>query len=483
MLNLSRPWRLGLHGSIIVLSVAALSMTHFLMISYHSPIKTQAYAAAQESIWAGVCGGQEDGTGGCGDVVTSDHGFIKLSWPTVTLEEHQDEQGQAHRKRTLRMMPMRIPIAQIGQVYYTFMLIWYLLIGVPAGRTRGWYLLPAVLSVGALVVSCYYLWVMAVDLNQWCPMCLLLHAVDLLLCVAAVMLWPRRSAAAEPAVAGQPVLVLPELRLRHVLATVLCVMVLARSSFVNRNYELQTAQALLKSSAAERLLATMQNDTGFLIGGFRHGDPVQIPPRDSAVSRGGPQAVHELVIFSDLQCPACRKFERELLEDILRLWNGRLRFTFRHYPLCPDCNPGSRINHAQACNAAYAVEAARLVGGAAAFWKMHDLILEQHDQMVGAGFEPGGFAKFAAEIGLDPSRFQEAFAGDAVRAVVEQDIAAAKLLNITGTPTAFVDGRRLTHYQLQTANLKFWQALAGQDLSDSGGQPGNGVHARFSPGH
>ena len=85
-------------------------------------------------------------------------------------------------------------------------------------------------------------------------------------------------------------------------------------------------------------------------------------------------------------------------------------------------------------------------------------------------FDAQRFHDYAAELGLSADAFAEAFAGREVRDIVQADIKLAKSLGITGTPTIFIDGRRLYSYPLQTNNDKFWKALARRQV---GAAPSN----------
>src|SRR5207245_1076044 len=98
--------------------------------------------------------------------------------------------------------------------------------------------------------------------------------------------------------------------------------------------------------------------------------PLANPGAAESVCKGPPDAILEIVEFSDLQCPACRE-----AAWILDGWQSRrraeVRLCFRHYPLDPACN--SEVSHAihpHACEAAYAIEAA---GRQDRFWQFEAL--------------------------------------------------------------------------------------------------------------
>jgi len=235
-------------------------------------------------------------------------------------------------------------------------------------------------------------------------------------------------------------------------------------SFLHREDQMQAAGALLRASRAENSLLRVKKDGRFTLGGLGATRSVDIPPRPTQLTIGDPNAKYELIMFTDLQCPACRSFETQLSKEILPLWKGQLKVILRHYPLCRDCNEGSKIHHPQACNAAYAVEAARAVGGQSAARRMHDQIIEKYAEVKKPNFAPTGYERFAKGISLDVAQFQAAFQSPEISRIILQDIKLAKRLGITGTPTVFFEGRRLDT-QLQRNNMFFWKALARRQLA------------------
>ncbi len=449
---------------VIGLSLAALWITNYMM-GIHAPIR--ATASAKAGILADICGGgDEEEGGGCEDVIKSKDGYISIPWWVATTEDVTDEQGNTAKKPVIRWSSAKIPVAQVGQCYYIFILVWFAFTGIPRRASRRWHLLPMVLSIIAVLATSYYLYVMAFKMEQWCRLCVLLHLIDFLACGLVVALWPRAekaksrtktkrqhvpaetTSAPREALAGQ-----------HVCATLALVLALVWMSFLHREDQMQAAVAFVRAKRLDNNWLRAQKDVRFVLSALAGSRPVNIPPRSTQLTIGDPDARHELVMFTDLRCSACRSFEAKLSKEILPLWKGQLKVTLRHYPLCRDCNEGSKIHHPQACNAAYAVEAARAVGGPTAARRMHDAIIEKHAEVKKPNFAPAGYDRFAQEIDLDVERFQEAFQSPEIRRIVLQDIELAKSLGITGTPTVFFNGRRL-HSKLQRTNMYFWKALA-----------------------
>jgi protein-disulfide isomerase len=85
-----------------------------------------------------------------------------------------------------------------------------------------------------------------------------------------------------------------------------------------------------------------------------------------AVSKGNALAPIAMIVYSDFQCPFCKRFARETLPTLVARYvdTGKLRIFFRNFPL---------PIHAQAERAAEASECAARFGQ---FWEMHDKIFD-----------------------------------------------------------------------------------------------------------
>lgn len=120
------------------------------------------------------------------------------------------------------------------------------------------------------------------------------------------------------------------------------------------------------------------------------------------------------------------------------------------------------------------------MGGPEAGSRMRELILDRHADLRKAEFNQAGFNAFADEIGLDSLRFVSEFEGPEVRRIVQEDLALGKSIGVTGTPTIYVDGKRLFSSPLQVHNLHFWKELARRRVGHmpSQGQAGKNLESR-----
>jgi Na+/H+ antiporter NhaA len=172
------------------------------------------------------------------------------------------------------------------------------------------------------------------------------------------------------------------------------------------------------------------------------------PERDHI--RGPMNAPITLVEYGDLECPFCGRAEpvlRELLADF-----GDLRYVWRHLPL-RDVHP-----HAQ-----LAAEATEAAASQEHFWEMHDLLFEHQDALRAPDLQG-----YAEKLGLDVERFVEDLRKHTVAARVADDVDSADLSGVSGTPTFFINGRRLHgSYDIDTLSTAV-RAARAQKLVRSG---------------
>ena len=116
------------------------------------------------------------------------------------------------------------------------------------------------------------------------------------------------------------------------------------------------------------------------------------------------QPTLDVVVFSDFECPSCKRFAAFLEEQAQPLFDGRIKTVFKHYPLDRTCNERvSQTVHQHACAAMSMAEAARLLGGNSAFWKAHDYLYKHLDTLAQGKVTPDAVA---AELHLNPAAFR-----------------------------------------------------------------------------
>jgi protein-disulfide isomerase len=149
--------------------------------------------------------------------------------------------------------------------------------------------------------------------------------------------------------------------------------------------------------------------------------------------RGDPLAPVVIQIFSDFQCPFCKRVPPTLAE-LATTYGSKVSFAWRHLPL---------PFHQDAPLAAEAAEEAFAQRGSAGFWRYHDALFEAQPTGIGRDV----LESIGARLGLDMPRFRTALDERKHRPKVEADAKIAKAAGINGTPAFVINGYFLSGAQ------------------------------------
>jgi protein-disulfide isomerase len=152
------------------------------------------------------------------------------------------------------------------------------------------------------------------------------------------------------------------------------------------------------------------------------------PELGSSPVRGGSRALVTIVEFSDFECPYCKRIQ-PALDRVLSRYGGDARLVWKNLPLA---------THARARPAAMLAIEAFDRGGSTKFCRVHDLLFEQK-----ATLDDEALRAIAAQVGLDADAALEVVRRSGHAARIDADMRAAKQLGVSGTPTIFVNGRKL----------------------------------------
>lgn len=140
-----------------------------------------------------------------------------------------------------------------------------------------------------------------------------------------------------------------------------------------------------------------------------------------------------IVKFSDYQCPACRT-AFEALKPVLAKYDGQgVQFIKKHYPLEGECNPhAAGMNHYGSCEAAAAYEMAKSTPNLA---KLDEWFFDNQQTLSREVVRDA--AKTQAGIPDFDARYEAALQ------TVRTDASLGKLVQVSSTPTIFINGRRI----------------------------------------
>jgi len=183
----------------------------------------------------------------------------------------------------------------------------------------------------------------------------------------------------------------------------------------------------------------------------------QIQMKD-APSLGEPTAAVTLVEYSDFECPMCRSLH-DVLRGLLPNYPGKVRVVFKDFPL-EQLHPWARTA-ALAGRCAYQQNPQ-------AFWKMYDFIYD-NQEIISAANAWTKMLDYAGQSGLDGDTFKGCMAGPEAGEAVNASQANGKLLEVSSTPTVFVNGRRLVgadpHLLEQYINYELAEQKPGKTTS------------------
>jgi protein-disulfide isomerase len=164
-------------------------------------------------------------------------------------------------------------------------------------------------------------------------------------------------------------------------------------------------------------------------------DPVELA-RTPGVALGRADAPVVIYEFADFQCPGCAQFATfvaPLIKERL-VEPGLVRYVYYDFPL-------SQHQHAF-----LASRAARCAGDQERFWEYHDLLYGRQPRWSSAastGSATDLFVGYARELGLDRGAFEGCLRSNEHAEAVTRNLRFGESLGVSGTPSIFVNARRL----------------------------------------
>lgn len=148
-------------------------------------------------------------------------------------------------------------------------------------------------------------------------------------------------------------------------------------------------------------------------------------PADGSNPYLGPKEAPVVVnIFSDFQCPVCKR-SADPIKQLVLDFPGAVKVVFRNNAL--------DMHH----RAKYAAIAALAAGRQGKFWQYHDRLFANQSAL-----DDGSLRLAAQDLGLDMAKWDADILDPKLAESVKQDAAAAVSLGAPGTPSFFINGQR-----------------------------------------
>jgi len=149
--------------------------------------------------------------------------------------------------------------------------------------------------------------------------------------------------------------------------------------------------------------------------------------------KGNPEASVTLVEYLDFECEACGAYF-PLIQQLAKEYPDELKIVTRYFPL---------PSHRNSMTAALAVEAA---GRQNKYWEMHDLLFtEQKNWGEKQVPTPAVFEEYAKQLGLNMEQFKNDVGSPEAKARVQRDFDSGENLGNTGTPTFYLNGKKIAN--------------------------------------
>ena len=135
-----------------------------------------------------------------------------------------------------------------------------------------------------------------------------------------------------------------------------------------------------------------------------------------------------------------------VLEQVLKKYPDDVKIVFKNFPL---------RNHKFAMKAATAALAAE---SQQKFWPFHDLLFKNYNRL-----NDQKISEIALELGLNQVEFEKKMKDPKIKAMIRQDLRDGAEAGVRGTPTVFINGRRLND-----RSIKGFQAAIDRELHKLG---------------
>ena len=162
------------------------------------------------------------------------------------------------------------------------------------------------------------------------------------------------------------------------------------------------------------------------------GDPTALGAVDAPVV---------LVEYADFRCPFCGVYARDTMPQLVQEYvdSGEVRMEWRDFPVFGDESVAAAV-------------AARAAGEQGLFWEFGEVVFADAPERGHVALPPERLIEIAQQIGVpDMAAFEADLTNPEFLARVDADIAEARSLGVTGTPTFLVNDTPMSGAQPMTA--------------------------------
>jgi len=129
---------------------------------------------------------------------------------------------------------------------------------------------------------------------------------------------------------------------------------------------------------------------------------------------------------------------------VLQAYPSDVNFVYKQFPLPATMHP----------NALPSSKAAVAAGKQGKFWEMHDIIFKNNREL-----SYDKLKEYAGQVGLDVARWEKDYNSPDVQQAIDKELADGRAADVQGTPTFFVNGKRVANRSLEGFKQMIDEAL------------------------
>lgn len=179
-------------------------------------------------------------------------------------------------------------------------------------------------------------------------------------------------------------------------------------------------------------VSQQQNLDGTEVPNAESGEPVDVAVSEGSVFLGNENASVTVIEFADYQCPFCKKFFTDTFPKLKSTYidSGKVKFYYQDFAFL-----GSESTRA--------AEASQCALDQNKFWEYHDTLYKNQGAENSGAFSDQKLIDLGKNSGLDVAIFEQCLSNKKYLERVNQTLASAKNYGVSGTPTVFINGKRL----------------------------------------
>jgi predicted DsbA family dithiol-disulfide isomerase len=157
---------------------------------------------------------------------------------------------------------------------------------------------------------------------------------------------------------------------------------------------------------------------------------------------GNKTAPVQVIIFIDFECPFCQR-SFPITREVMDRFEPAIDIVFKHFPLNSIHPQAQKSSEASAC----AQEQGK-------FWEYYTELFERQE------LDDASLLRYAETLQLNTTQFEQCLTSDRYSAQITQDLEDGIALGVRGTPTYFINGKKLEGvHPLETWNTLILNAF------------------------